>query len=471
MLDLKCAIRQLLKSPGFTAVAVLTLALCIGANLTIFAVVDAIVVRSLPFPEPDRLVVVENAYPGAGVERGGTSVANYFERRGNIEAFESLSIVKLGSAFIVRDGSDRRVRTAEVTPEFFQTLGVPLAIGQTFTDAEWKSGSDWSSDSSVAVITDRFWRDYFDADPNVLGRTFDIWSWGPRKTATVVGVLPPGFRYLSSRAEIYRPHVHDAWSHDPNRRHENWGHMVARLAVNRSITGAEAELAVHNEKVATDDPSARSAKDNGFHTWVASLHEDHVRSVKPVLLLLQAGVLCLLLIGAVNLAGLLLIRASGRTKELAVRKALGASRRRITGQILTETLLISLAGGALGILLAVFGIRLLKLLGSDALPMATEITFDERIAFTAILVSIAVGVCIAVPTIWLNLRGKTSVQLQSESREGTVSRGIQRLRHAFIVSQIAIAFVLLCGAGMLSVTLKDISPIIFLCFVFDWYVC
>ena len=254
----------------------------------------------------------------------------------------------------------------------------------------------------------------------------------------------------------------EVWLRKPAMRHRPAeGPTIARLAPGQSIEDAQTQLAVLNAQLAPSDPQGRSATENNFHTRVVSLHEDHVRAVKPVLVLLQAGVLCLLLIGVVNLACLLLIRASGQMKAIAVRMALGATRARISAQILIETSLISLAGGSIGIVAAVVGIRLLELFGVDALPMSSSITFNGRSALAALLVSCGVGVLIATPIIWLHLRDRTNVRLQGETRGGTVSRSVQRLRHAFIITQLAIAFVLLCGAGMLSVSLKqtlDIPP-------------
>ena len=331
----------------------------------IFAVVDAILIRSLPLPGADRLVVVHNAYPGAGIKRGNASIANYFERRDAIEAFESVSLYAEYPYTVGEGGSSHRVETARVTPEFFRTLGVPLAMGREFTDAEL----DFAT-GKVAIITDRFWRSYFSADPNVLGRTFRMHTF----PITVIGVLP-AIQYLSSkpRSIVIFP-LRDR--REPNSRHSNDSQMIARLAVNRTMADAQAQLDVLNAQLLSDDPIGKTIKETGYHTWVNSLHKDHVNSVKPVLLLVQTGVLFLLLIGGANIAGLLLIRASGRAKEIAVRQALGASRWHVARTILAETTLLSLGGGALGVLLAAFGIRLVGLLGANALPLGADITFD-----------------------------------------------------------------------------------------------
>jgi predicted permease len=464
--DVRFAFRQLRKNPGFTAVAVLTLAVCIGANLSIFAVVDAILVRSLPFPDAERLLVLHNAYPASGVERGLATITDYFERRRNIEAFESLSMFR-EETFIVGEGESAwRVQGAEITPEFFQTLGIPLALGQTFTDEEL----DYSRDK-VVIITNQFWRDYFDADRNVIGRTFMIDS----LPNLVIGVLPAGFRYLSTKAQMYRPLSHFRETRqsvsryapgtstpdgrDPVHRYTararlHDGLMVARLGAGRSVAQAQAELNVVNSRRLAQDPLGETLKAAGYHPWIESLRAAHVNSVKPVLLLVQVGALFLLLLGTINLAGLLLIRASGRAKEMAVRLTLGAGRAQLARGVLVETTTLSLIGGVLGVVLACVGIRLALSLGADALPLGADIVFNLRTAVGATLVSIAIGAAIGLPVLWLNPRGATSTQLTSESRAATTSRSIQRVRHGLIVTQIAVACVLLYGAGVLGVSLK-----------------
>ncbi len=450
MNDLRFAVRQLLKNPGFTAVAVLTLAICIGANLAIFAVVDAILVRSLPFPESDRLVVVHNAYPQTGIERGQASIANYLERRQGIKAFESVSMFREQSYTIGESGLSRRVTCAEVTPEFFETLGVRLALGDPFTDAHLDFGPNL-----VAILTDNFWRSYFGGDPDVLGRRIIINS----QKAIVVGVLPPQYRYLSSNAEIYRPLAHHRQIRTSPGRHSEMarmfdGQMVARLAKHSSIIEARTQLNVLNEQWLASDPMGQSIKDSGYHTVVAPLREDYVRSVKPMLLLVQVGVLCLLMIGGINLVSLQLVRATGRLKEIAIREALGASRWAIARSVLVETTMLSLAGGALGVWTAVAGIRLVRALGATQLPLGADITFDHRIAAASIVASLVVGIGIALPIMAIQRRISPQLCLQSETRGATASRSVQRIRQTFIVAQIAMAFVLLCGAGLLSVSLR-----------------
>lgn len=448
--NLRYALRQLRKSPGFTAVAVITLALCLGANLTIFAAVDSILLRPLPFPESDRLVILYNTYPKAGVIRDMASLTSYYERRGNIAAFAQLASLNYTTAVEGETGSTERADIGRVTPEFFATLGVPLAMGRAFNESEMTYQTD-----NEAILTDAYWRQHFNADPNVLGR--DIRSDGiPRR---IVGVLPPGFRFLSSRARIFLPLSSEEDERNLGARHSNNTVQIARLKPGAKLAEAQAQIDAHNSAHAAEFPQAKEVAEAGFRTMVAPLHADHVASIRPTLLLLQAGALFLLLIGGVNLVNLLLIRASSRTKELAVRQSMGANRRHVVSQVMTETVLLTLIGGVCGLVVGAGGIRLLAVLGADQLPLGTNIAFDTHLGVMALLGSILLGIAIAVPIAWFNLRGHLASALQSESRSGTTSRSVQRLRHGFIVAQITLAFVLLAGAGLLGLSLKHAMAI------------
>jgi predicted permease len=445
--DLRHAVRRLARERGFTATVLLTLALCIAANVAIFAVVDAILVRSLPFPKPEQLVITYNSYPKAGVDRAGSSLPNYYDRRRLVKVFASTSIIQGGSAIVGEAGAPDRVPRDRVSPEFFATLGVPLAMGRSFTEDELAYAR-----SGVAVITDSFWRSHFNADPHVLGRKFQV----DTLPVEVVGVLPAGFRYLSSKAQFYIPYASDKDERGLDRRHSNNCDLIARLAPGAALSVAQAQVNALNEQLMKDDPFAKLITDAGYNTKVRSLHEDHVREVRPVLLLLQGSVLFLLVMGGVNLANLLLIRASGRAKELAVRQALGAGRRHIVRDVLLETTLLAVCGGLLGIAAGAVAIRLLSVLGTDQLPLGATIVFDGRVAAVALTASVAVGIALAVPVVWFNIHGQLAHVLHSESRGGTVSRAAQRVRHAFIMAQIAIGFVLLAGTGLLGVSLRRV---------------
>jgi predicted permease len=453
MNDFRFAFRQLRKSPAFTATALATVAICLGANLAIFAVIDSILLRPLPFPQSDRLVTIFNTYPKAGVENDGSSITNYYERRGNIPAFSSLSMYMEEAETVGDPGSMQQEEIVRISPEFFTTLGVSPAIGRNFTDEET------DPQKNVIILTDAFWRQNFNSDPNILGRDTRI-NGIPRK---IVGVLPPAFRFLSSEARVFLPIKSGMEERGPKARHSGGGvtHMIARLKPGATIAEAQAQIDAHNAAVEEDNPEAKMMAEAGFRSLVRPLHAEHVRSIRPTLLLMQAGVFFLLLIGAVNLVNLLLIRASGRAKEMAIRRSMGASRVHVVRQVIIESVLLSFVGGLLGLAVGAWGIRLFEVLGADRLPLGAHIAFDGWLASIGLFGSVVLGVVIAVPIAWFNLSTHLAHALQSESRTGTISRAAQRLRHGFIVAQIALAFVLLAGAALLGLSLKKamaVSP-------------
>jgi predicted permease len=452
--QLRHAGRTLRKTPRFTATALLTLAVCIGANLTIFAVVDAILLRPLPFPAPDRLVTVFNTYPKAGVLRDGSSTTNYYERRGQIPAFSDLAIYSEGSAIVGESGATELVPFMRVSPEFFSTLGAKPAMGRSFTDAEMAMPP-----SRVVILSDSYWRRNFNADPLVLGRQVQVAG----VANAVVGVLPPGFRFLSSEARLYFPFASRPEDRVARERHSggNAKHIIARLKPGATLAQAQAQIDAQNNTLERDDPKAKMLSAAGFRSVVVPLRADHVASIRPALLWIQGGALALLLIGMVNLANLLLIRASGRIKELAVRQALGASRWHVVSEVAVETTLLTLAGGFLGLAGGWAGIRLLGTLAAERLPLGTDIAFDARLAVVAVAGSVILGIALALPIAWFNLSAHLAGAIQSETRGGTSGRMSQRLRHGFIVAQIAMALVLLEGTGLLGLSLKQamaVSP-------------
>jgi predicted permease len=451
MNNLRYAFRQLRKSPAFTITSLATIAICLGANLAIFAVINSILLRPLPFPNADRLVTIYNTYPKAGVENDGSSITNYYERRGNIPALESLSIWMERSEVVGEPGATEQATVIRTSPEFFTTLGVNPAIGRGFTEYES------INQANVAILTDGFWRKHFDSDPNVLSRLVRI-NGIPR---AIVGVLPPGFRFLSSEASVFVGLKSDLEQRGPGARHSGGGgtHMIARLKPGATIAEAQTQIDAHNATVEKDNPQAKMMAEAGFRSPVLSLHAEHVRSIRPTLLLLQAGVFFLLLIGAVNLVNLLLIRASGRAKEMAIRRSMGASRRQVVSQVLTETVSLTFVGGVLGVVVGAWGTQVLAILGANRLPLGAHVTFDGWLASIGLVGAVVLGILIAGPVAWFNLRSDLANALQSESRSGTMSRGAQNLRHGFIVAQIALAFVLLAGAALLGLSLKKVMAV------------
>src|ERR1700733_2784421 len=254
--QLRHAARLLWKTPKFTATALVTLAVCLGANLTIFAVVDSILLRPLPFPEAGRLVTIFNTYPKAGVDRDGSSIANYYERRGRIPAFAGVAIYHYGTAVLGEAGSTEREQIAQVSSDFFSTLGAGLVTGRSFTDEETTPQTD-----KVVILTDAYWRQHFNADPHVIGRKLRVdglWN-------TVVGVLPPGFRFLSSEARLYFPFSTSPEERSPLQRHSggNSKHMIARLKPGATLAQAQAQIDAQNATLEADNLASKMMADAG----------------------------------------------------------------------------------------------------------------------------------------------------------------------------------------------------------------
>ncbi len=445
--DLRFAIRRLLRTPAFTITALITLALCLGANIAIFTVVDAVLLRPLPFPEPERLMTVVNSYPGAGYPHAGPSIPNYFAHREAIKAFSGVALWAPVGAFVGEPGSVRQVQVARVTPEFFATLGVPLAMGRMFTDAELTYQT-----AAVVVLADEFWRTQFDADPKIVGKAL----MADGLPSTIIGVLPPGFRFLSSQAQFFKPLAFNPPERELTNRHNSLPGMimVARLWHDATIADAQAQLDALDARQAKIDPSGSFLKQWGYHSIVESLHADYIRQIRPTLLLLQGGVLVLLLIAGVNLANLLLVRISGRSHELAIRQALGARQSHLAREAWLETTLLALAGGLLGLALGAAGVRLLMTLGAGQLPLGTTIVFDRRVVAIALVAALVLGGLLAIAPIWFMRRVSISSRLQAETTGGLPGGAAQRLRQSFGMVQMALALVLLSGAGLLGVSLR-----------------
>ncbi len=294
--DLKVALRGLARDRGFAAAALFTFALCLGANVALFAVVNAVILRPLPYPNPGELVTVYNTYPKAGVDKAGTSVPYYLDRRAGVDAFADAAAYRGGGETVGDAGSPDRVESMNVTPSFFHVLGVAPQMGRTFEDGEGVYGKN-----NVVILSDSFWRQKFAGDPKVLGRTLHF---GAGWTCTVIGVMPPGFQFDNSHAKVWLPLCFTDDEKKPDNLHSNNMAMIARLRPGKSIAEAQAQVDALNRRIEEKDPFAKFVKDAGFGTKVVDLHADQIASAKPVLVLLQAGVLCLLAIGTVNLANL-----------------------------------------------------------------------------------------------------------------------------------------------------------------------
>jgi predicted permease len=449
--DLRYTVRRLAAAPGFTVAVVGTLGLCIGANLTIFSVVHAVLLRPLPFPEPDRLVTIYNTYPRANVPDDGATVANYYERRGRIPALRGVSLYRNDAAIVGDTGRTEREFVMRVSPDFFATLGVRLLLGRPFGDDETLFGND-----RVVILSEPYWRQRYAADPAVVGRAIRI----DGVPFMVVGVLPPDFGFLSSAARLFLPLSSGVDDRSSARRH--WGSsssMVARLAPGVSLNEAQSQVDARDAVMERQNPQAARMADAGYRSLVVPMHARHVASARSALLLLQAGAGTLLLIGLVNVGNLFLVRAGSRARELAVRRAIGARASHIVAAVLAETLVLSAAGAAVGLLVASGGVSLFGRLGASRLPLGSRIGLDATAVLVAMAAAVAIALVLGTAMALHHLRGDARLVPRFDTRGGTAGPRARRTRHAILVAQIALSLVLLSSAVIVASNVRSLERV------------
>jgi putative ABC transport system permease protein len=427
--DARYAVRQLIKTPGFTVVAVLTLAFGIGATTAIFSVVNTVMLRPLPYPDADRLVRVFERVPQYG--RFSVAPANFLDWRQQNTVFERIAAYASGSdTFVGADGPERIPR-ASVSWDVFELLGVAPALGRGFREEEDAPGRN-----AVVVISHGLWQRRFGSDPGVLGRTISL-SGSP---VTIVGVMPADFYFPNREVEFWRPIAFQA---NPTRGGHFLG-VIGRLKPDVSHQQADAEMRTIAERLAVQYP--QNSRDESAE--MATLRELIVGPVRPMLLTLLAAVGVVVLIACANVANLLLVRASVREKEIAIRTALGAGRRRIAMQMLAESLVLAVAGGVLGVLLAYLAISPIKALGVGTIPRVTELALDPTVLVVTLLVTLGTGMIFGLAPAWQAARGGPGAVLKEGGRSSTGSSG-RWMRNSLLVAEVALSIVLLVGATLL----------------------
>jgi putative ABC transport system permease protein len=432
---------MLLKSPGVSIIATIALALGIGANTAIFSVVNAVLLRPLPFPNPDSLFAVFETDQRRGYQSGSHSYPNFFDLRAQNTVFERVASYYSSDYIMTGRGEPARLQGAVVTADLFPLLGVAPAHGRTFTAEEDKP----SESGRVVILSDALFRRRFNSDPSILNQTITLAG----RPFTVVGVMPPDFEFpiQNEPVDLWTTIAGDAAGKSPvtAQRGAHFLRVIARLKPGVAREQAQSELTAIGARLAQQYPDQNTNKSLRLESALAAM----VGDVRPALLILLGAVACVLLIACANVANLLLARATSRHKEMAIRAALGASRMRVIRQLLTESVLLSLAGGGVGLLLAVWWSDLLIALGKDDIPRAVQVAIDWRVLGFTLGVSVLTGLIFGLVPAFHSSRGGLIESLKEGGR-GT-GEGARRnpVRSVLVVTELAIAVVLLVCAGLL----------------------
>ena len=441
--DVRYAIRVLLKSPGFTAVAVLTLAVGIGANTAIFSVANALLLRPLPYPQADHLVLLTAEKKVTGVRSGPLTFPRFVFIGQHNRSFSTTAAFTNEVFNLSGRGDPEQISSARVSWGFFETLGVPLALGRAFRPEEDQPGGD-----PVVMISYALWTRLFDRNPGAIEQHLSL----DARDYTIIGVLPPEFRFgfLGADVDVIAPRVFDLNIITPQQVRGGSGFLsiVARLKPGVEIQQAQAEINALSAAYRAENPSLPDA-DPGMTVAVGNLRDELVLNIRPAVLMLFAAVTLVLLIACANVASLLLSRALGRKREIAVRTAMGASRAELIRQLLTESVALAVLGGALGVVLSAWGTPLLASMARNTLPRAAEIQTSGFVLGFTLLISITAGVLFGLAPALQISRPNVNSDSRSEGRGSNSGRRRNALRSLLVVSQVALSMVLLIGAGLL----------------------
>jgi putative ABC transport system permease protein len=439
--DLRQAVRRLRREKGFTAVTLLTLALCIGTTTAIFSMVYALLLKPLPFPEPTRIVEIYNTFHKAGLDKMPSNVVQYVDYKTNTHSYAAVGLWRLTDVMVGEEGAAERVTGAECTADMFDILRVSPEIGRFFTLDNSHPGAD-----RVLVLTQAFWESHFHEDPGVLGQTLRV----DGQNYQIIGVAPRSIAAFDARVRFIRP-----YAYKPEAAHGGrfalFISLFARLKPGVPVSQALGEAtALERHYYDSASPMTRQFLDRAGHKIaVGPVQAERAEPVRSSLYLLQGGVAFVLLIGCVNVANLLLARANGRQSDLAIRSALGASQSAIARQLLIESLALTLAGSALGIGLAWGAVQIINRFSATMLPDMLPFALDGRVLGFAVVLSVVAGVLIGLLPVAHILRTNLAEVIHRTSRAASGGRGVRALSSVLVVGQVAVALILLTGAGLL----------------------
>jgi len=451
--DVRYALRLLVKDRSFSVTALVTLAVCIAANTAIFSVVRSVLLKPLPIQDSEQVVLLYNSYPNAGAPRVGAAVPDLFDRMEGVPALPEQALLRREGVTFGSDEGAERLISLRATPSFFELARLQPVLGRIFTDAEGEPGQN-----AVAILDYGFWQRAFGGASDIVGRTIRLNG----EQVTVVGVAPESFTFQWNDIDLYTPAAFTPVEKSDDRRHSNNWQMVGRLAPDATVDLAQQQVDAVNERNDERFPEFRQIlADAGFHTVVVRLQDDIVRDISSVLYLLWGGVLFVLLIGCVNLANLVMVRSSARAREMATRYAIGGELGRLVRQILTETTVLALVGGVLGVLLGWWSLQWIASLDLDQLPRAYEIGLDAPSVAAILGLTLIVGVAIGLAPVIGLWRMNLNDELREGGRSGTGGRKAQLARRALATAQVAIACVLLTGAGLLLASFRAVLQLDF----------
>lgn len=458
--DIRLAFRSLLNAPGFSAVAIITVALAIGANSAVFSLVNALLIRPLPYKAPQELVLLWQKFLGQGLEQIPVSAPEYLDYEKQTTSFERIAAFDYVNLNLTAGDMPERIQGAVVTPSLFPLLGISPLQGRVFTNDEVGEGND-----GVVILSARLWQRRFNSDPNLIGKEIALNG----RNFIVIGIMPAKFEFplplfgvqggtFAERVDIWKP-VAFSKGEIESRGSRSYG-IIGRLKAGVSSAQAQAEINAINANWITQFKDNYSPETR-FGASLYPLHEQVVGGMRTALLILLGAVAVVLLIACANLTTMLLARAGAREREFAIRVALGASRAQLLRQMLCESVLLSLIGGAAGAMLAIWGLDLLRAIGTKTVPRVAEANLDPRVLGVTLIVSIATGILFGLVPALASGNPELTEALKEGGRGSTTGVRRNRLRNALVVAEVSLALVLLVGAGLLMKSfarLQNVDP-------------